>query len=510
MSIYSSGPSDHISNFADSAQFLRSMSDIPVPVDQSPQDQSGLSQLRSTARPEEARGTDLIQRGISALFTKGQELTGPITQQLASGGLVDTPYYKQVMTPSNYPYYTSATSPGGDIDTPYYKGIMSIDNYPYYTSATSPGVSSRSAIQYTPIPSAPSPIDTTPTPTPTPYLSDYFSSVLDEQQSDSYGLTGDPADMTGPSPSMSPDEVSLNKSVADLAFNPVLASAFGISPSTAKGISRAGSLASMVGGPIGAIGGLASLANMNPLDALALAVGFVSPPIGVALKGFSTLGGMLPDPETNVLGQVAQYGWGNQSIDRFNNPVGSIENIASEMNMGNNGVDAADNVGMYTGQDFEGEGYDGGDGGMGSNDGGMSSVDGSEEGAAGGMADGGIINFYSNGGGLSELTYPARNAVFEGMVSGGGDGMSDSVPFSIEGQQPALLSRDEYVLPADIVSQLGDGSSGAGADMLDQFVDGVRSIKYGNTNQPRPGGSGLVSILSAAAGGSLMQAVGKV
>jgi hypothetical protein len=126
------------------------------------------------------------------------------------------------------------------------------------------------------------------------------------------------------------------------------------------------------------------------------------------------------------------------------------------------------------------------------------------------MADGGIVNFYSNGGGLSELTYPARNAVFEGMVSGGGDGMSDSVPFSIEGQQPALLSRDEYVLPADIVSQLGDGSSGAGADMLDQFVDGVRSIKYGNTNQPRPGGNGLVSILSAAAGGSLMQAVGKV
>ena len=148
MSIYSSGPSDHISNFADSAQFLRSMSDVPVPVDQSPQDQSGLSQLRSTARPEEARGTDLIQRGISALFTKGQELTGPITQQLASGGLVDTPYYKQVMTPSNYPYYTSATSPG---------------------------VSSRSAIQYTPIPSAPSPSG--PQQTTTPYLSDYYTSV---------------------------------------------------------------------------------------------------------------------------------------------------------------------------------------------------------------------------------------------------------------------------------------------------------------------------------------------
>ena len=497
MSIYSSGPSDHISNFADSAQFLRSMSDVPVPVDQSPQDQSGLSQLRSTARPEEARGTDLIQRGISALFTKGQELTGPITQQLASGGLVDTPYYKQVMTPSNYPYYTSATSPG---------------------------VSSRSAIQYTPIPSAPSPIG--PQQTTTPYLSDYFSSVSDDQQSDSYGLTGDPAHMTGPSPSMSPDEVSSNKSVSDLAFNPVLASAFGISPSTAKGISRAGSLASMVGGPIGAIGGLASLANMNPLDALALAVGFVSPPIGMALKGFSTLGGMLPGPESYVNPETMQtraFGWGNQAVDAYNNPRGSLAamnaamgDMAMSMDTKNHSVTVAGMMdeasgfspdpGAYTGQDFEGAGYDGGDGGLGG--GNTSST--STSGYGDTWADGGIVNFYSNGGGLSELTYPARNAVFEGMVPGGGDGMSDSVPFSIEGQQPALLSRDEYVLPADIVSQLGDGSSGAGADMLDQFVDGVRSIKYGNTNQPRPGGSGLVSILSAAAGGSLMQAVGKV
>jgi hypothetical protein len=358
MSIYSSGPSDHISNFADSAQFLRSMSDVPVPVDQSPQDQSGLSQLRSTARPEEARGTDLIQRGISALFTKGQELTGPITQQLASGGLVDTPYYKQVMTPSNYPYYTSATSPG---------------------------VSSRSAIQYTPIPSAPSPSG--PQQTTTPYLSDYFTSVSDDQQSDSYGLTGDPADMTGPSPSMSPDEVSLNKSVADLAFNPVLASAFGISPSTAKGISRVGSLASMVGGPIGAIGGLASLANMNPLDALALAVSSVSPPIGVALKGFSTLAGMLPSPESYVNPETKQtraFGWGNQAVDAYNNPRGSLAamnaamgDMAMSMDTKGHSVTVAGMMdeasgfgstpGMYTGQDFEGEGYDGGDGGMGSN-----------------------------------------------------------------------------------------------------------------------------------------------
>jgi hypothetical protein len=87
---------------------------------------------------------------------------------------------------------------------------------------------------------------------------------------------------------------------------------------------------------------------------------------------------------------VAQYGWGNQSTDRFGNPVGSIENIASEMNMGNPGVDAADNVGMYTGQDFEGEGYDGGDG-MGSNDNAGTS-DGIGGGADAGWSDGGMVN----------------------------------------------------------------------------------------------------------------------
>lgn len=108
----------------------------------------------------------------------------------------------------------------------------------------------------------------------------------------------------------------------------------------------------------------------------------------------------------------------------------------------------------------------------------------------------------AQGGGISALAYggdtaPAgyANKAFEGMVPGQGSGMSDSVPFSIEGQQPALLSRDEYVLPADVVSQLGDGSSGAGADMLDSFVSQVRQAKYGNTQQPPAVGGGLMSAL---------------
>ncbi len=72
---------------------------------------------------------------------------------------------------------------------------------------------------------------------------------------------------------------------------------------------------------------------------------------------------------------------------------------------------------------------------------------------------------------------------FEGMVKGDGDGMSDSIPFSIEGQQPALLSRDEYVLPADVVASLGNGSSNAGADMLDKFMTDVREKTMGRERQ---------------------------
>jgi hypothetical protein len=124
---------------------------------------------------------------------------------------------------------------------------------------------------------------------------------------------------------------------------------------------------------------------------------------------------------------------------------------------------------------------------------------------------------FAQGGGISALAYGGDtaptgygNPAFEGMVPGAGTGMSDSVPFSVEGQQPALLSRDEYVLPADVVSQLGDGSSGAGSEMLDQFVSQVRQNKYGHTNQPPANGGGLMSALTAAAGGSFLPKLRRV
>jgi len=74
---------------------------------------------------------------------------------------------------------------------------------------------------------------------------------------------------------------------------------------------------------------------------------------------------------------------------------------------------------------------------------------------------------------------------FEGRVKGQGDGMSDEVPFMIEGEQPALLSVDEYVLPADVVAMIGNGSSDAGSDKIDGAIANIRQDKYGRPEQPR-------------------------
>ena len=62
------------------------------------------------------------------------------------------------------------------------------------------------------------------------------------------------------------------------------------------------------------------------------------------------------------------------------------------------------------------------------------------------------------------------------MISGPGNGLSDSVMGSIEGREPVRLSDGEYVVPAGIVSALGNGSSDAGGKVLDGMVGRVGSM----------------------------------
>jgi hypothetical protein len=72
-----------------------------------------------------------------------------------------------------------------------------------------------------------------------------------------------------------------------------------------------------------------------------------------------------------------------------------------------------------------------------------------------------------------------------GYLDGGGDGMSDSIPATIEGKQPARLADGEFVIPADVVSHLGNGSSKAGSKRLYKMLDKVRHARTGTKKQGR-------------------------
>jgi hypothetical protein len=84
------------------------------------------------------------------------------------------------------------------------------------------------------------------------------------------------------------------------------------------------------------------------------------------------------------------------------------------------------------------------------------------------------------------LEQSTPNAQTEGMIEGRGGGMDDQVQGTVGGQQPIAVSPGEYIMPADVVSGLGDGSSDAGARELDAMMDRVRMARGGTTTQPQP------------------------
>jgi len=78
------------------------------------------------------------------------------------------------------------------------------------------------------------------------------------------------------------------------------------------------------------------------------------------------------------------------------------------------------------------------------------------------------------------------DAQTSGMIRGEGGGMDDMVPGMIGSQQPVAVSPGEYIIPADVVSDLGDGSSDAGAEELDAMLGRVRMARGGTADQPPP------------------------
>jgi hypothetical protein len=84
------------------------------------------------------------------------------------------------------------------------------------------------------------------------------------------------------------------------------------------------------------------------------------------------------------------------------------------------------------------------------------------------------------GGGLVPLAGGGKIAI------GPGGGLDDLIPTSINGRRAAALSDGEFVIPADVVSMLGDGSSNAGARRLYDLMRQIRDAKTGTTRQAGP------------------------
>jgi len=91
------------------------------------------------------------------------------------------------------------------------------------------------------------------------------------------------------------------------------------------------------------------------------------------------------------------------------------------------------------------------------------------------MAMGGRVPKYAQGG---------IAGAHKGYYLGGKtDGMADKVPARIDGKQEARLSDGEFVIPADVVSHLGNGNSDAGADQLHSMMSNIRQARTGNPEQ---------------------------
>lgn len=80
-----------------------------------------------------------------------------------------------------------------------------------------------------------------------------------------------------------------------------------------------------------------------------------------------------------------------------------------------------------------------------------------------------------------------------GYIGGFDGGMDDTISTTIDGSDPAALSSGEFVIPADVVSHLGDGNNQNGAAKLYNFLDQVRVNKTGSVEQPAPINDGIMS-----------------
>ena len=110
-------------------------------------------------------------------------------------------------------------------------------------------------------------------------------------------------------------------------------------------------------------------------------------------------------------------------------------------------------------------------------------VTGQNDGGGGGDANGGLMKLA--GGGMAAKFNLGDYSDGGRLLRGPGDGVSDSIPATIGNKRPARLADGEFVVPARIVSELGNGSTEAGARKLYAMMDRVQSARRGTVGRGR-------------------------
>ena len=106
----------------------------------------------------------------------------------------------------------------------------------------------------------------------------------------------------------------------------------------------------------------------------------------------------------------------------------------------------------------------------------IQAASGGEDNNVNGSAHGGIMQAHGHLGNYAHGGNPR-------LLKGPGDGMSDNIPATIDGKQPARLATGEFVVPADVVSHMGNGDTDAGAKKLHDWMATVRKARTGNSKQ---------------------------
>ena len=169
-----------------------------------------------------------------------------------------------------------------------------------------------------------------------------------------------------------------------------------------------------------------------------------------------------PDDQTNMASQspinsLSQYQQMQQQSAGLQSPLSTIEQTSASQSGGSG----------FSPQNFYG-GYGGG-----------------QNAGLGAMSNNNSNNAFPLQGQYGIVKMASGGMLPPRFLSGGGDGMSDSIHANIGGNQEARLADGEFVIPADVVSHLGNGSSKAGAKQLYSMMNKVRKARTGTAKQGR-------------------------